>query len=260
MIVNADDFGLDETANRGIAIAFDRGLISSTTLMANQAGFEEAVELAHQLRLDGHMGVHLVLTSGIPLTDAMRRSRRFCDSEGLFRNWRAAGNLWRVTPSERSALMGELGAQVERVRGARFRITHLDSHHHVHNEWIVGECVIAIARDMAIPWVRLARNSGSPAGLSRSIYKRAFNWRLRHRRLARTRWFGDIGDWLHLRSNGGDAASLDDFEVMTHPILDGQGRLMDADGGGDELAALLGPLAGSSLVSYAELRYEPGYG
>jgi len=257
VIVNADDFGRDEAANRGIAIAFAGGLISSTTLMANQPGFEEAVELAHQLRLDRHMGVHLVLTSGIPLTDAIRRSRRFCDSEGSFRNWRAASNLWRVSRPDRDALITELRAQVERVRAAGFRVTHLDSHHHVHNEWFIGRCVMAVARDMAIPWVRIARNCGPPPGFARSIYKRAFNWRLRQRRLARTRWFGDVRDWLHLRSSGADFASLDDFEVMTHPTVDAQRRLVDSYYGDEELAALLAPLAAHAVVSYAEARYEP---
>lgn len=258
MIVNADDFGCHTAANRGVARAFELGLVSSATLMANHPGFQEAVELAHALGIQAHVGVHLVLTSGTPLTDAIRRSPRFCDSDGVFRNWRSeVGHVWRVARSDREALMEELGAQIDRVREAGLPVTHVDSHHHVHNEWAIASCVIAVVRARGALGVRLARNCGPGIGVARSAYKRVFNGRLRRLGLARTRWFGDVGDWLHLRAAGADAASLADFELMTHPVLDGQGRIVDSYENGRELASLLAPAIGTGAwVSYTGACYQ----
>ena len=256
MIVNADDFGLDHSTNQGIALAFERGLISSTTVMPNQAGFDEAVELARDRRLEQHVGVHLVLTSGTPLTEPIRRISRFCDADGSFRVWLAEARAWRIAGREREAVLRELHAQVDRVRAAGLPVTHLDSHHHVHNEWGVAGCVIAVARAAGIARVRIARNCGAGIGVGSSAYKRLLNARLRRRKLAATGWFGEARDWLHLQAGGAHASSLDDFEVMTHPMLDLEGKLVDSVSDPHDLSALLAPVTPArSAVSYAGVRY-----
>ena len=43
VIVNAYDFGQSAVVNRVIMACFRQGLISSTTIMANMPGFDEAV-------------------------------------------------------------------------------------------------------------------------------------------------------------------------------------------------------------------------
>ena len=45
LIINADDFGKCHAVNVAIRDAFRQGLISSTTLMANMDGFDEAVDM-----------------------------------------------------------------------------------------------------------------------------------------------------------------------------------------------------------------------
>lgn len=257
MIVNADDFGLDEAVNRGIVLAFQRGLVSSTTLMANQPGFDHAVELAHAHGLERHVGVHLNLTTGRPLTEPIRSVKRFCDADGSFHAWRASSRAWWLRASERRALVQELRAQVERVRAARLPVTHVDSHHHVHNEWGVGGCVVAVARQLRVPRIRIARNCGPGVGRASRLYKSVFNRRLRRHGLAGSRWFGDVDDWVYLRERQHEA-TIDDFELMTHPALDERGVLVDVYGEGRDLAALLEPVEGlHAAVSYSGARYEP---
>lgn len=256
VIVNADDFGLDSTTNAGIVAAFRARLISSTTLMANQPGYEEAVELAHEHGLADHVGAHLVLTRGMPLTDSIRRIRRFCDDEGAFLPWHAEARAWRLSSQEREAALEELSAQVQRIRASRLPVTHLDSHHHVHNDWAIGSCVISVARSADIPRIRIARNCGAGISAASAAYKRLFNGRLRRRGLAGTRWFGDPEHWVHLREHGASASSLGDFELMTHPRLDDHQRLVDALADGVDLAAVLAPVSGiADAVSYAGMRY-----
>ena len=255
MIVNADDFGLDHAANAGIAVAFERGLVSSTTLMANQPGFEEAVQLAHDFRLARHVGIHVVLTHGVPLTDPIRRLERFCAADGSFHPGLRDERVWHVSRAERDALRVELDAQVRRVRDAGLSVTHLDSHHHVHNEWAIGGVLIDVARSHGIQHVRLARNCGSGIGLASASYKRLFNRRLRARGLAETRWFGDARDWLALRDAGTRGDALDDFELMTHPVLTADNRLVDPVFENQELSVVLAPVTPvASAVSYVGAR------
>jgi hypothetical protein len=68
IIVNADDFGSKSSVNKAIAELFNTGAINSTTLIANMAGFDEAVELANKNNFITKIGVHLNLSAGDPLT------------------------------------------------------------------------------------------------------------------------------------------------------------------------------------------------
>jgi predicted glycoside hydrolase/deacetylase ChbG (UPF0249 family) len=69
LIVNADDFGLTRGVNRAIVACHQRGIVSSATLMATGACFDEAVALATQMP-QLSVGCHVVLVDGEPLLPA----------------------------------------------------------------------------------------------------------------------------------------------------------------------------------------------
>ena len=209
-------------------------------MMGNGAGFDEAAELAHAHGLGDRIGVHLVLTEGVPLTDAIRRLPRLCDAEGRFRLWRGRERAFHLPSAERVAVVAELRAQVDRVRGAGLAASHLDSHHHVHTEPGIAGVVIALAREQGVQRVRLARNCGTGIGPANRAWKSLLNSRLRRAGLAGTMWFGSLDDYLHLCAAGVDAAS---FELMTHPVLGADGGLEDAEAPGIPLAARLAPVS-----------------
>jgi len=257
VIVNADDFGLDERTNAAVVAAFRQGLVSSTTLIANGVGFQEAVEMGHEIRLARHLGAHLVLTVGTPLTHRIRHLPRFCDPDGRFSS-REHGFALRISSDERHAVLEELGAQLERIRQAGFPITHVDSHHHVHTEWAIGGCVLEVCRALGIRRVRLARNCGRRVGLVRAVYKAAYNRRLRAAGQAGSRWFGSVEDWVHLAERR-DASTVDDAEVMTHPTLDHDGALVEAGSARVPFAQHLAPLARHLPgISHAGAQYDAG--
>ena len=226
MIVTADDFGLTAEVNEAILEAFHRGLISTASVMANMPGFEQACELAHEHELTDQVGSHLVLTEGEPLSDRIRSCERFCDSEGTFRYWRGSDRALYLSPVERTAVACELRMQILRCRDRGLHVTHLDSHHHVHNKHAIGSIVISIAQELAIPRVRLAHNAGKRMSLLNRASKSWLNWNLRHKGLAGTRWLGGIDDYRRLRRTM-SAAELDSFEIVTHPVLR-EGSLVDA--------------------------------
>jgi len=71
VIVNADDFGLSPCENAVILGAFQAGLISSATAMANMPAFDAACVMAQHPLLKGRIGLHFNLTYGRPLSQGI---------------------------------------------------------------------------------------------------------------------------------------------------------------------------------------------
>lgn len=121
LIVNADDFGYCEAVNYGILKAFSKGIVRSTTMMANMPGFEHAVSLAKENSTLG-VGVHLTLTCYKPL---LKTHKTLVNEQGYF-DKKNKDNF------DANEIYNEWKAQITRVQDAGIQITHLDSHHHVH--------------------------------------------------------------------------------------------------------------------------------
>jgi len=253
LIVNADDFGLATNVNQAILTAFHAGLVSSTTIMATMPGFEEASALAHEHGLLQHVGMHIVLTEGAPLTDPIRSMRRFCDASGAFFHWSVGDRALHFDAQQRRAVAGEIRAQVEKCRSRGLPLTHLDSHHQVHAYPALTTIVGRLAREAGIAAVRIAENCGAGrTALSRA--RAAYvNGQLRAHRLARTRYFGDYAAHGDLQASGRAAAS---FELVTHPTLAPDGRLTDALHAGSRFEQLVRDVAGpAQAVSFTDAAY-----
>jgi predicted glycoside hydrolase/deacetylase ChbG (UPF0249 family) len=140
LVVNADDFGFTPDVNRGIVDAHRRGILTATTLMANGAAFEDAVQLARQTpSLD--IGCHLVLVGDRSLVSG----KPFPLTVGQLL---AALARRDIRPYE------ELAAQVRRILDAGIRPTHLDTHKHTHLAPPVLDAVARLSETFGIRWVR----------------------------------------------------------------------------------------------------------
>jgi predicted glycoside hydrolase/deacetylase ChbG (UPF0249 family) len=152
LIVNADDFGISEAVNRGIVEAHERGIVTSTSIMATGPQFEHAIELA-RLRPSLGVGVHLVLTEHRPLTGAAAAS--LVRSDGAFephlKHLLAKRLRGLVSMTE---VRRELDAQIRRVRSAGITVNHLDGHQHVHVLPGVAQVVAELAAAHGISAVR----------------------------------------------------------------------------------------------------------
>jgi predicted glycoside hydrolase/deacetylase ChbG (UPF0249 family) len=133
LIVNADDFGLTAGVNRGILEAHATGIVTSTTLMANSAGFDDAVQLA-RLNSKLSVGCHLVLVDGSPLLGAdIVPSLMDPGNPSYFRQ--------NITSFALRALSGRLDAdeieteataQIRKLQSAGIPVSHIDTHKHTH--------------------------------------------------------------------------------------------------------------------------------
>ncbi len=227
MIINADDFGLDKMTNRGILESFKKGLCSSATMMANMPGFQEACQLTHEYNLLNHVGIHLVLRDGYPLTEKIKHLSKFCNAQGQLCFSPEAFFIGLGNP-EKMVLAEEIRAQIKRCREHGLPLTHLDTHHNLHTVWSVASVLIAIARQENIRYIRIKSNTDLYSIPFRfRIYTQVFNYRLKAMRLAKTRYFGSVQHYLALKERLPLNKAIDSFEICVHPKSNDKGEPMD---------------------------------
>jgi len=154
LIVHADDFGISEDVNEGILKAHRNGVLTSTSIMANGRAFKDAIRKAKSNpSLD--VGIHLTLVEEQPLS-SVDVIPGLVSPEGNFHP--------NAADFTRRYLMGyvpvyqirsELEKQIRRVLDTGIRISHLDSHQHLHMLPSILTTIIVLARKYKIPAIRI---------------------------------------------------------------------------------------------------------
>ena len=152
LIVNADDFGLTEGTNRAIIDAYQRGIVTSTSLLANGYSFDHAVMLARENPALG-IGVHLTLTEGPPVStnnnQLTRPDGKLPLSNQPFARALATGQL------PRDEIHREFEAQINKVEAAGIKPTHVDGHKYIHLLPGISAIVAGLAKQLNIPVMRV---------------------------------------------------------------------------------------------------------
>lgn len=220
IIINADDFGLSKDVNQAISSAFKLGLISSSSIITNMDGFDDALGIIYKNGLNGKVGIHLNLSEGKPLSKKILICPRIVDHRGNLDFQRNSNFI--LTKEEREAIFEELEFQLLKLIKSGIHPTHIDSHHHIHTEWSIGSQVIKLARKHNIQSIRLSRNSGTGINIIKKIYKFIFNTRLRFHGFWTTDYFGDFSDLMNKKLS-------QNLELMVHPLLE-KNEIVDLDG------------------------------
>lgn len=156
VIFSADDFGLSEAVNGAVTLAHRQGLLRCASLMAAGPQVEAAVRLARE-----HpglcLGVHLTLIKGRAVSSP-EKIPHLVDARGRFGNRPvAAGWRYFFYPRLLPEIRRELAAQIEAVLRLGLYPWHLNSHLNLHMHPRIFPLVVELAREYAIPAVRLAR-------------------------------------------------------------------------------------------------------
>jgi chitin disaccharide deacetylase len=188
LIVNADDFGFTAGINRAIVEAHVRGIVTSSTLMANGRAFEDAVGLAKTVpRLS--VGCHVVLIDGEPildagllpsLTSARAGGARFRDGLKAFAARALAG---RMDPGE---IELEAGAQIRKLQSAGINVSHVDTHKHTHLFPAVLRPLLCAARACGVGAVRNPFGPRKPLQSSELLTRPSLWTRYAETRILRT--------------------------------------------------------------------------
>ena len=157
LIINADDFGLTAGVNRAIAEAHSRGVVTSSTLMATGAAFDDAVAIAQQ-NPKLSVGCHVLLVDGSPASPAadlptLVNEKNFQNSLMKFVHAALRG---RLKPKE---ITTEVAAQIRKLQQAGVNVSHVDTHKHTHMFPAVLRPLLQAARQCG---VRAVRNPFAP--------------------------------------------------------------------------------------------------
>ncbi len=114
MIITADDFGFTNDTNTAIINLIKDGLITQTSLMVNQPGTKNAIELIHKYNLT-NIGLHFNMTQGKSLSDP---TITFSKTKSYNKEF----------------IKQELEAQIDFFKQHNISLHHLDSHHHIHGK------------------------------------------------------------------------------------------------------------------------------
>jgi predicted glycoside hydrolase/deacetylase ChbG (UPF0249 family) len=213
VIINADDLGSSTSCNNVIFDLLRKERITSATIMANCPGTEDAVRRAKDFT-NCSFGVHLNATTLRPLRDDPAL-KALLNADGCFsRDVRTK----RLDASARKALSLEFAAQIDRIGGAGISISHIDSHHHVHNSPSLFPVLKSVQRRYGIRKVRISQNIYLPHMATRRLLfkKRLYNWALRNVYATKTTdGFTSLRTFFQIPQRA--ELPLETVELMVHP-------------------------------------------
>ena len=154
LIVNADDFGMAPGVNRAILELHAAEVLTSATIMARAAATEEAVNMARAMPSLG-VGCHIVLVNGVPASESHRTPSLLDPSTGAF--YPSIGTFLKrlYTGRIRTAeIEAEAAAQIALLQSYGLRLTHIDTHKHMHMFPMILRPVLRAARAAGIRAVR----------------------------------------------------------------------------------------------------------
>jgi chitin disaccharide deacetylase len=157
LIINADDFGFTLGVNRAIVEAHTRGIVTSSTLMANGRAFADAVSLSKTIP-HLSLGCHVVLIDGEPVLPSQQLPSLTTDSrfrDGI-KTFAARAIAGRIHPDQITA---EATAQIRKIQFTGIAVTHIDTHKHTH---LFPKILLPLLRAASACGVRAIRNPFGP--------------------------------------------------------------------------------------------------
>ena len=158
-IFNAADFGMSRGVNQAIAKAYHEGVLNSTSIMINLDFVDEALELKKEMP-DLAVGLHLNLTNQYPLSNPTDIPL-LVDDKGKFKH--GFVNLLLLSllhPFElRRQVELESRAQLERALKSGIKLSHIDSHSHIHHIPLIFNVVKKLAKEYDIPRIRVVNEN-----------------------------------------------------------------------------------------------------
>ena len=230
LIINADDFGLNSSVNKAIVESFNNEFINSTTLLANRSGFEEAVELAHKHNITAKIGIHLALTEGQPLTSNKLIREYYNDNEhdndyaDIKMHKR---KLFFLSRTGKEIIYNEFAAQIKKVRDAGIQITHVDTHHHIHESLSVTQIILTLLKKHNIPSMRILNNLNRSTRFYKSGYRIIINRIIKLYGVNYSDFLGNQLEAIRQLEQDPTFFKSKKLEIMVHPDFNKDGIVID---------------------------------
>lgn len=152
IIINADDYGLDEEANQGILTLVRAGVLSSLSIMANMADDYALKNIAIHTNTVS-TGIHVTLNEGKPVSNPVQ-IRSLLDENGYFFSSSELLRKFSCGLVKPYHIELEIRNQMGRLRDFGIDISHADSHQHLHQYPFLGKIILAVLQKEGIKKVR----------------------------------------------------------------------------------------------------------
>ncbi|MCW7466215.1 carbohydrate deacetylase [Leptospira levettii] len=149
LIVSGDDFGLHSSINEAIEESFQKGILTSASLVVNGEAVEEAIRIAKRNPGLG-IGLHLTLIEEKPLIQS-----KYLAPNGIFpsnHNQLAQNIILGKIPM--SEIIAEFEAQISYIKANVENFTHLDSHRHMHMLPKLWHSVVKLSKKYEVNKIR----------------------------------------------------------------------------------------------------------
>ncbi len=158
LVVNADDFGLRHSINSGIEDAIKCGIVRSVSFVVNTDEFDDSVKIIKNCKNVG-IGVHLNITDGKPVSGIsgldflLNKNNAFTGShiKALSRIFFHQNRLLSVKT--------EFKEQIKKLQDTGLKISHIDSHGHVHMFPCLFDIVTELAEEFKIKFIRIPKEN-----------------------------------------------------------------------------------------------------
>lgn len=127
LIINADDLGRSIEVNNTIFHLIENNKVTSATIIANSLAVDDAINRVN-LYPSISFGVHLTLAGFKPLT-CNSAFEKLLDKNG---NFNKKIRQIQLTPKLKQAIFDEWCFQIGKILSYGVKISHIDSHYHVH--------------------------------------------------------------------------------------------------------------------------------
>lgn len=160
LIVNADDYGACPEVNAAVEQLALAGILGGASVLANGGRWREAAGFLRD-HPGVSAGIHLNAVEGRPVSTAPA-IRAITGEDGSFLRLAALIKRWMLRPIAVSrAVETEWRAQIERLVRSAVRLTHADSHQHLHAFPPAYRCAVSLCREYRIPALRHPRDCGA---------------------------------------------------------------------------------------------------
>ena len=183
VILHSDDFGFDKDTLEATIDCFEKGALTSATIMVNCEASEAAFEYARK-HPEFSFGVHLTYVDGLKPVMPAKVIPSLVDKNGLFLPSNPLRKLAMLFLLPKTQVIAESQAQIDKIEKAGVKLSHLDSHGHLHKFLsILYSMKYLKVGGKPVERVRAAQNVYVVQPSKKSpVYwlNKYFNWYLRH--------------------------------------------------------------------------------
>jgi len=155
LIISCDDLGISEGINLGIKDCLDKNVATSSSIIANGKFYEHALNNVVAQAPIKFYGLHLNLTEG----NAFNKNciNKICDENNKF-NISAKKyfllNFSKLSKKLENIVYEEFKFQIKKVLNDGIKISHFDSHEHIHHSPWIFKIITILGKEFNINRIR----------------------------------------------------------------------------------------------------------